>query len=77
MTKHITNRTWKPEDIKRLEQMVRSGVSAVRAAVVFKRSVLCVKAKAKENGFPFPDERLVKRKRRSQVPLSGSSLYGR
>ncbi len=64
MSTHVTNRTWKPEDIKRLEEMVRSGVSAVRASVAFRRSVTGVKAQAKKLGCPFPDERQLKRNRR-------------
>jgi hypothetical protein len=54
MPRHITNRTWMPEDLERLERMVTSGVSAYRAAAAFRRSVTGVKAQAKKLGCPFP-----------------------
>lgn len=66
MTAHITNRTWTEQDIGRLKDMVETGVSAQRASVAFRRSVVAVKAQAKKCGFPFPDERLLKRKRRGK-----------
>lgn len=77
MAKHITSRTWLPDDLQRLEEMVTSGMSEARAAVAFKRTVVSVKIKAKANGFPFPDERELKRKRRSNETAAGSSLYWR
>lgn len=64
MVIHITNRTWTAQDIERLKQMVETGVSAQRAAVVFRRSIIAVKTQAKKCGFPFPDERELKRQRR-------------
>lgn len=64
--KHVTSRTWMPDDIRRLQEMSKSGISAARAAVVLRRSISCVKAKAKSLGSPFPDERLLKRERRSR-----------
>jgi hypothetical protein len=63
---HMTNRTWRPDDIERLKQLVASGVSAARAAVVFRRSIVSVKGQAKRLGFPFPDERILKRERRAR-----------
>lgn len=65
MGTHITSRTWTSEDIKRLEEMVRSGVSAVRASVAFRRSIIAVKSQAKKCGFPFPDDRVLQRERRA------------
>ncbi|WP_424630258.1 hypothetical protein [Bradyrhizobium sp. SYSU BS000235] len=63
MAAHLTNRTWTPQDIVRLKQMVETGVSAQRASVAFRRSLVAVKSQAKKCGFPFPDERELKRKR--------------
>jgi hypothetical protein len=55
-----------PDDIRRLREMSEGGVSAVRAAVALRRSIVSVKAKAKYFGFPFPDDRLLKRERHAQ-----------
>ncbi|MEH2513973.1 mRNA degradation ribonuclease J1/J2 [Nitrobacteraceae bacterium AZCC 1564] len=63
---HITNRTWTAADIERLKQLVEAGVSAARAAVIFRRSIVSVKAQAKRFGFPFPDERVLKRARKAR-----------
>ena len=65
MARHITNRTWVSDDLQRLEIMVKSGVSAMRSAAIFRRSVLSVKTQAKRLGCPFPDERALKRNRRA------------
>jgi len=75
--KHVTNRTWMPEDERRLIEMSKRGVSAVRAAVAFKRSIVSVKARAKQLGAPFPDDRIMKRKRRSQEDPRTGSLFWR
>lgn len=66
MTAHITNRTWTEQDNDRLKDMVETGVSAQRASVAFRRSIVAVKAQAKKCGFPFPDERVLKRKRQGK-----------
>lgn len=63
MAIHVTNRTWTAQDIERLKQMVETGVSAQRASVAFRRSIVAVKSQAKKCGFPFPDDRMLKRKR--------------
>ncbi len=63
---HITNRTWTAADIERLKQLVASGVSAARAAVIFRRSIVSVKAQAKRFGSPFPDERVLRRERKAR-----------
>jgi hypothetical protein len=55
-----------PDDIRRLRGMSEGGVSAVRAAVALRRSIVSVKAKAKTFGFRFPDDRLLKRERHAQ-----------
>jgi hypothetical protein len=72
MPRHITNRTWMPEDLSSLEAMVKSGASATRAAAAFRRTIASVKIQAKKLGCPFPDERLLKRKRRSQLSAEGA-----
>jgi hypothetical protein len=55
-----------PDDIRRLQEMCERGISAVRAAVVLRRSIVSVKGKAKSLGVPFPDDRLLKRERRAR-----------
>jgi hypothetical protein len=63
--KHVTNRTWKPDDLRRLQEMVSKGVSAARAAVALRRTTVAIKAQAKKMGCPFPDDRVLKRERRA------------
>jgi serine/threonine-protein kinase RIO1 len=72
--KHVTTRTWKPEDFEKLRKFVEAGVSPTRAAVHFKRTVVAVKARAKQEGFPFPDMRDVKRLKRSKEASARKSL---
>jgi hypothetical protein len=72
--KHVTNRTWMPDDERRLIEMSKRGVSAVRAAVSLKRSIVSVKAKAKQLGAPFPDDRVLKRERRLHEANTSKSL---
>lgn len=67
MATHVTNRTWTAQDTERLQHMVETGVSAQRASVIFHRSIVAVKGQAKKCGFPFPDERELKRKRQRQA----------
>jgi hypothetical protein len=69
MLRFKTSRAWKAEDLRRLESMVASGFSAARASVALRRTMMSVKAKAKDSGFPFPDERQLKRERRGLPPL--------
>jgi hypothetical protein len=66
----ITNRTWSMTDIERLKQLAASGVSAARAAVIFRRSIVSVKAQAKRFGSPFPDERILRRARKAREILT-------
>jgi hypothetical protein len=44
---------WHDQGIDRLKALVASGASALRASVALKRSVVQVKKKARELGFPF------------------------
>jgi hypothetical protein len=64
--KHVTNRTWLPDDVRRLRKMVEEGVSSTRAAVAFRRTTTAVKVQAKKMGHPFPNERVLKRERRAR-----------
>jgi hypothetical protein len=63
---HVTNRTWMPDDLRLLQEMADRGVSAARAAVALRRSINSIKIQAKKIGRPFPDERVLKRERRSR-----------
>jgi mRNA degradation ribonuclease J1/J2 len=66
MATHFTSRSWIAQDLERLRQMADAGVSAQRASVILRRSIVAVKAQAKRLGAPFPDDRLLKRERRSR-----------
>jgi hypothetical protein len=72
--RHVTTRTWKPEDLEKLRKFVESGVSPSRAAVHLKRSVAAVKLRAMLEGFPFSDMRDVKRLQRKKEALMRKSL---
>ncbi len=61
MNRHVTNRSWMPEHIEELRQLVNAGASPLRAAARLKRSRFAVQMKAKESGFPFMDKRVAKR----------------
>lgn len=64
MTRHITSRTWLPEQIEVLRKLVETGASPIKAAARLKRSAVSIQMKAKETGVPFPDRRHVKRKQK-------------
>ena len=57
-------RLWRDQEIDQLKALVTSGASALRASVALKRSVVQVKKKARELGFPFPLEADLRNKRR-------------
>jgi hypothetical protein len=63
---HVTNRTWMPDDLRRLQEMAERGISAARVAVALRRSINSIKIQAKKIGCPFPDERVLKRERRTR-----------
>jgi hypothetical protein len=50
----IGSRIWSPIQTERLILLLDSGVSAAIAAVELKRSVIVVRAKARNLGRPFP-----------------------
>jgi hypothetical protein len=52
---------WSDEHLKVLRELLRSGVSPLRAAVILKRSTVSVKDKARLLGTPFPDARKLGR----------------
>jgi hypothetical protein len=64
--KHVTNKTWTPDDLRRLRDMAGQGISAARAAVALRRTTTGVKVQAKKMGCPFTDERVLKRERRAR-----------
>jgi hypothetical protein len=57
-------RVWSEEELDRLKAVVASGVSAVRASAILKRSLKQIKKKARELGVPFPSEADLRTKRR-------------
>lgn len=54
MRTHITNRTWSDEDTEKFKTLLAEGVSPERMSVIFKRSTMAVKQKARQLGTPFP-----------------------
>jgi 4-hydroxy-3-methylbut-2-en-1-yl diphosphate synthase IspG/GcpE len=73
-------RLWRDQEIDQLKALVTSGASALRASVALKRSVVQIKKKARELGFPFPLEADLRTKRRQifqnsvDRPLAGGSV---
>ena len=63
MRKHVTNRSWTPEDLDTLKKYVADGSSPARVAVHLRRSITSVQSQARLGGFPFPHSRDVKRDR--------------
>jgi hypothetical protein len=58
-----TKLSWTPEQVARLEDLVASGASAVRAAAALRRSIISVQTRARELGMPFPPRRALKKNR--------------
>jgi hypothetical protein len=56
-----TKMGWTPEQVARLESLIDSGASAVRAASALKRSVISVQTRVRLMGKPFLHKRKVKR----------------
>lgn len=54
MRKHVTNRTWSDEDTEKFKTLLAEGVSPERMSVIFKRSTMAVKQKARQLGTPYP-----------------------
>jgi hypothetical protein len=54
-----------PEDLSRLEAMVKSGASAMRTAAAFRRTIGSVKIQAKKLGCRFPNEKDLRRNRQA------------
>jgi GcrA cell cycle regulator len=67
MTKHPTSQSWTVEQTGKLQGLVASGASAVRAAVAMKRSTSAVRAKARELGTPFPTMRETRKERQKSL----------
>lgn len=64
--KYIAKRIWRPEDVAKLKDFVERGVSPMRAAAHFRRSIGAVQERARLEGFPFPDRRVVRRERQEE-----------
>lgn len=56
----VTRRSWTPDQINLLFELIDKGVSAARASVALKRPKLAVQNKARQLGKPFQDVRDVK-----------------
>ena len=71
----VTNKkkAWSEEDIERLNALVASGASALRASVALKRSLLVTKAKARDLGIPFRSEAELKKERQQLLQKSSDA----
>jgi len=58
-----TKLSWTDADSARLLELIRSGASAARCSVIFKRRITVVQKEARRLGCAFPDMRAVKRAR--------------
>jgi hypothetical protein len=54
----VAKRVWTPEEIEKLKKMAAAGVSAVRVSLALKRPLSAVKDRAREQGVPFPHDRV-------------------
>ncbi len=54
MRKHVTKRTWTDEETEKFKSLLAQGISPERMSVIFKRSTMAVKQKARQLGTPFP-----------------------
>ena len=62
----VTNRSWTPEQVERLQRFVKEGVSPSRASVVLKRTRQSVQNKARDIGSPFPRQQTLRAQRRAR-----------
>jgi hypothetical protein len=53
---------WTDEDNERLKALVAQGVSVIRAAATFKRSITSVRTQARKLGSPFPPMKQFRKK---------------
>jgi hypothetical protein len=54
--------SWTEEDNQRLKAFVEQGVSIVRVAAVFNRTIMSVRTQARKIGVPFPPMRAFRKK---------------
>jgi hypothetical protein len=66
-----SNREWTAEDSEKLKALVRAGASPFRASVALSRSMMQVKKKARELGYPFPSLRSMKARTREILAGGG------
>ena len=60
---------WTDEENERLKALVAQGVSIIRAAAKFKRTIISVRIQARKIGSPFPPMKEF-RKKFAEVPAS-------
>jgi hypothetical protein len=58
-----TKLSWTDAESTRLIELIRSGASAARCSVIFKRRITVVQKEARRLGCAFPDIRAVKKAR--------------
>jgi len=66
----VLRRAWSEEDNQKLQALVASGASALRASVALKRSLAKTKMQARHLGTPFPTDSEQKRKLAQVFKLS-------
>lgn len=65
---------WTEAECERLVDLIKSGCSVARAAVIFKRSISSVQNRARKLGTPFPKLREVKKLRLDKIEAAEREL---
>lgn len=68
---------WTEEEIELLQQLLKSGATAVRAAAALDRSMTSVKNRARQLGTPFPHDRQLAKIRRRKYALAAAEARAR
>ena len=59
-------REWTEDEIRKLRRLREIGASAMRASLALKRNKAAVRAKARELGIAFPDQRTLRTEQRTK-----------
>lgn len=58
-------RVWTSDEIELLKKMVAAGASAMRVSIALKRPTSAVKDRARDEGVPFPHDRVLNKAHRT------------
>jgi len=73
MRGRLTSVSWTQADLDKLVELARSGVTAVRASVILRRTIPAVQTKARAFGIPFEDSRVARRRRQAMSDTSSGA----